>query len=146
MYLAKGIGVPSRKEGRSEHLAKEVRNRVHEHNMSVLAFPEGHRTLDGKIREFRRGVFFMAREAGVAVIPYSVRGIWEIQNKTHRRFKPGTIDIYIGRPIPTEGLTDEQIGELKDHCRLIHQTWVEKGEMPQLEGFPEPPRAEAAAA
>lgn len=141
MKFAHGIGVPSKKEGRSKILGDQVRDRVENHNISVLAFPEGHRTLDGKVREFRRGVFFMARDAGVPVIPMCVRGMWEVQNKTHHAFYAGHLEVYFGRPIETRGLSDEQVADLARHCRLIHQTWIEKGEMPQLEGFEEPPRA-----
>ncbi len=140
MHLSKGIGVPKGKEGRTEKLGAAVKNRVFDHNISVLTFPEGHRTLDGNVREFRRGVFFMAREAGVCVIPMVQRGMFALQNKNSPRFRPGTVDIYFGKPIPTAGLTDEQIGELAAHCGTIHETWL-NGEMPQLEGFEEPPKA-----
>ena len=143
--LSHGIGVPSKREGRSEELSRAVRNRVDEIGISVLAFPEGHRTIDGNVRPFRRGVFFMARDAGVPVIPLCVRGLYELQNKTHRRFSPGSIDVYLGKPIPTAGLTDEQIGELAEYCQAMHQSWLETGEMPQLEEYPEPPQAKLAA-
>ena len=71
--------------------------------------------------------------------------LYELQNKTHRRFSPGSIDVYLGKPIPTAGLTDDQIGELAEYCQAMHQSWLDTGEMPQLEGYPEPPAAKLAA-
>ncbi|MFT7621625.1 MAG: 1-acyl-sn-glycerol-3-phosphate acyltransferase, partial [Myxococcota bacterium] len=132
MRLSKGIGVPSAKEGRSEKLSAAVRDRVRNFNISVLAFPEGHRTLDGNVGEFRRGAFFMARDAGVPVIPFVQRGMFECQNKLSMAFRPGTVDVYFGKPIETAGLDDEQIAELADHCQRIHELWVEGQKMPQL--------------
>ncbi len=145
MGLSKGIGVPRAKEGRTERLGVAVRNRVFEQHISVLAFPEGHRTLDGRVRDFHRGAFFMAREAGAPVIPFAQRGMYAINNKNSPRFRcGGPVEIYLGKPIQTAGLSDEQVGELADHCRLIARTWVEDRQTPQLDGFPEPPRAATA--
>lgn len=142
MALSKGIGVPSSKEGRAAALGAAVKDRVRTHGISVLTFPEGHRTMTGRIGQFRRGAFFMARDAGVPVIPMYQRGMFELQNKTDWRFRtPGTVDLYFGRPIETAGLTDEQIGELAEHCQLIAEMWVHDGELPQGEGFPDPPTA-----
>lgn len=144
MRLSKGIGVPAEREGRAARLGAAVRDRVHHHGISVLAFPEGHRTTTGAVGPFRRGAFFMARDAGVPVIPVFQRGMFQLQNKTSWRFRsPGTVDVYFGRPIETAGLSDDQVGELAEYCHRLAETWVETGEMPQGEGRPEPPRAAA---
>ena len=132
MRLSKGIGVPSAREGRAAALGAAVHDRVHEHGISVLTFPEGHRTVTGKVGPFRRGAFFMARDAGVPVIPAFQRGMYELNNKTSWRFySPGAVDMYFGRPIETAGLTDEEVGELAARCQRLAEVWVETGEMPQ---------------
>ena len=42
---------------------------------SILAFPEGTRTTDGRVGKFRTGVFFIARDLGIPVVPVAVTGL-----------------------------------------------------------------------
>jgi len=136
MKLSNGIGV-KKGANRTGELGRLVKSRIEDKNISVLAFPEGHRTLDGKIGPFKRGVFFMARDAGVPVIPLCIRGMWEVQNKTHYRFAPGHLEVYIGKPIPTAGLTDDEVTTLAEDVRQMHIQWVENGVMPQTDAAPQ---------
>ncbi|NUQ33694.1 MAG: 1-acyl-sn-glycerol-3-phosphate acyltransferase [Planctomycetaceae bacterium] len=41
---------------------------------SLLLYPEGTRSPDGKLREFKRGAFQLAHDAGVAIVPVVIRG------------------------------------------------------------------------
>jgi len=66
---------------------------------SFLIFPEGTRSLDGRLQTLRRGGFFLAREAGAAVVPVSIQGTFEIMPKG--RFVPGKgpIRVFFHPPI-----------------------------------------------
>jgi len=130
MKLSRGIGVPSGKSGAGR--IKAINDQAVERakrNMSILAFPEGHRTRDGKIGTFRRGSFFMAREAGLPVIPLCVRGMWEVESKRGWLFTPGVVHVYFGKPIPTKGLSDEEIETVMSDMRATHIAWVEHEEI-----------------
>lgn len=83
---------------------------------SILTFPEGGRTLDGTVKTFKRGVFFMARDAGYPVVPVAVHGNFEINQKGSRLFRPGKIKVYVGPQMETNGLTDEQLEALANQC------------------------------
>ena len=123
MRMSKGI--PVRKERRDkiiESISAEARNRK-EIGMSVLTFPEGHRTRTGRPGQFKRGVFLMARNAGMSVVPIAVRGLYESNNKNMGwRFAPfKTVDVFVGPQFSTAGLDNDEVGELADRLR----TWID---------------------
>jgi 1-acyl-sn-glycerol-3-phosphate acyltransferase len=73
---------------------------------AVLIFPEGARTFDGSIGEFKRGVLLLVRKADVPVVPIAVAGcfdVWPRQSKGPGRL--GTpIGVAYGNPISAEEL------------------------------------------
>ncbi|HEY4644328.1 MAG TPA: lysophospholipid acyltransferase family protein [Bacteroidota bacterium] len=70
---------------------------------SVLLFPEGTRTRTGKLQPFKRGAFNLALRAGVPVVPLTINGSYRIMPKSSLRINPGTIQLKLGIPIPTNG-------------------------------------------
>ena len=48
---------------------------------SILAFPEAHRTMDGRVQRFRRGLFLIARDVGLPVVPVAITGWYETARK-----------------------------------------------------------------
>ena len=66
----------------------------------VLAlFPEGTRTKDGSLGEVRGGVGFLARRAGVPVVPVAIRGAFEVWPRERRLPGRGRIRIAFGRAV-----------------------------------------------
>ncbi len=47
------------------------------HGKVLLVFPEGTRTIDGHIQEFKKGAAILAHEVGVPVVPVGIRGTFE---------------------------------------------------------------------
>ena len=80
---------------------------------SFVAFPEGTRSRDGRLGEFKKGVFLMAIKAGVPIIPVTILNSAEIQPPLHYGIKPGCIDVIFHDPIETNGMT------LEDRNRLV---------------------------
>lgn len=134
MRLANAIAV-EKGSGRFAKIACDIRERM-SRGISILVFPEAHRTLDGKVRPFKRGVFQIARDAGIPVVPLAVRGMFEVLPKGTMLARPGTIEIYMGPQIETAGLGDDQVAELADRVRDVISAWVERretmGEMPEF--------------
>jgi 1-acyl-sn-glycerol-3-phosphate acyltransferase len=91
----------------------------------VLTFPEAHRTSDGKVQPFKRGVFQIARDAGIPVVPIAVRGMFEVLPKGRFLIRPGNVEIYMGPEIPTLGLSDAQLDRLSERVRDILVDWVD---------------------
>jgi long-chain acyl-CoA synthetase len=65
---------------------------------SVLVFPEGRRTPDGKMHDFRAGSGLLAIRLGIPVLPMKIEGLYELKMK-HKYFAPGRITIKIGEPV-----------------------------------------------
>lgn len=67
--------------------------------MSVVVFPEGSRTLDGKVHAFRRGAYTLAVEFGLPVVPLTIDGAYKVMPRTALLPRPGHITLTIHRPI-----------------------------------------------
>jgi len=76
---------------------------------SLAVFPEGTRTPDGRLQEFKPGAFKIAQRAGVPIVPVTIRGTFALLPKTTLAPRPGRVDVFIGKPIPTEGSDDHSI-------------------------------------
>jgi 1-acyl-sn-glycerol-3-phosphate acyltransferase len=79
---------------------------------SLAGFPEGTRTPNGRLQEFKPGMFKIALRAGVPIVPVTIRGAFALLPKTTLAPRPGRVDVFIGRPIPTAGLDDKALPEL----------------------------------
>jgi 1-acyl-sn-glycerol-3-phosphate acyltransferase len=73
--------------------------------MPLVIFPEGGRTPDGEIKPFLPGAFFLAIKAQVDVVPVALVGTYELlpMNTYHIKCRP--LEMRVGEPIPTAGLT-----------------------------------------
>ena len=66
---------------------------------SILVFPEGHHTTDGKMLPFRAGVGLLARNLGIPVLPMRIDGLFEIKQAGRKFAAPWKISVRIGRPL-----------------------------------------------
>src|SRR5215207_9058519 len=70
-----------------------------DHGWSVLIFPEGTETKDGRIQPFRAGIGLLTSELNVPVIPIMLRGLFELKQKRKFFVRPGTVSVAFGEPI-----------------------------------------------
>lgn len=68
--------------------------------MSLMIFPEGARTMNGKMRPFKRGAFRLALEFNLPVVPVTIDGAFDVMPRFKRIPRPGHIRITIHKPIP----------------------------------------------
>lgn len=127
MKLSRAIPVRADRSGNAAEVTAQVKERV-ALGISIGVMPEAHRTLDGKVIPFRRGAFFMARDAGLPVVPLAIRGLFEILPKGNWVLRPGAIEVLVGPQIETAGLTDDEVGALAERCRSWIAAWAERGE------------------
>ncbi len=66
---------------------------------SVLVFPEGRHTMDGKMHPFRAGIGLLAENLGIPVLPMRIDGLFEVKQAGKKFAKPYTIGVRIGEPI-----------------------------------------------
>ncbi|MEN6559301.1 MAG: lysophospholipid acyltransferase family protein [Acidobacteriota bacterium] len=90
---------------------------MRERGYSFLIFPEGTRTLDGRLGPFRRGGFFLALETGAPIVPVTIAGSRELMPKGRPCARPGRIEVVFHRPVPVAGYTKETMGLLMDEVR-----------------------------
>jgi len=83
---------------------------------SFFAFPEGTRSRDGTLGEFKKGVFIMAIQAEAPIVPITIKNSAAIQPPGSYSIRPGRIRVIIHKPIETLGMTFE------DRDILIQQT------------------------
>ena len=66
---------------------------------SILVFPEGRHTTNGKINPFRTGVGLLARNLDIPVVPMRIDGLFEIKKSGKKFARPGQIQVRIGLPV-----------------------------------------------
>lgn len=104
--------------------AEKIRNGV-----SVLIFPEGTRSRDGKIQPFKKGGFVMAIDSGVPIVPVIISGARSIMTKGKFRVNPGRIRMSIQQPIDTTTYSRDTKEALMQHVRRVMCDNFESGEM-----------------
>ena len=80
--------------------------------MSVLIFPEGGRSPDGTMGDFKPGAAYVALKAGVPIAPFCIIGSRQIHKKGSVTLYPGRVELHFGRPIPTTGMTPKDARHL----------------------------------
>jgi len=88
---------------------------IQRRRISMLVFPEGGRSADGVMREFKEGAAYIAIRAGVPVVPLAILGTHEVLPMHSAVVRPGRVKLCILPPIPTTGL------DLRDRGRLTEQ-------------------------
>jgi 1-acyl-sn-glycerol-3-phosphate acyltransferase len=97
---------------------KLAANRI-KNGVSVLIFPEGTRSRDGKIRSFKKGGFVMAIDSGVPIVPVVITGTRAIMPKGRFRVYPGPVSMVIHKPIDTSTYTRETKEALMESVRRV---------------------------
>ena len=117
MSLSGDISV-DRKNARSGAQAIIKAQRYLEQKCSVIIFPEGTRTLDGRVRQFTDGAFHLAIRAKVPVLPVVIEGSRDCIPKNSWKFgKPSDIYLKILPPIETASLGIQDVQALRDRVR-----------------------------
>ncbi|HKQ09414.1 MAG TPA: lysophospholipid acyltransferase family protein [Blastocatellia bacterium] len=92
---------------------------------SLAVFPEGTRTPDGHLQDFKPGAFKIALRAGVPIVPVTIRGTFRLLPKTTLAPRPGRVDVIIGKPIATRDYSEKQMAELIARVRAAIQENLE---------------------
>lgn len=79
---------------------------------SVIIFPEGTRSPDGKLQPFKPGGMVLAIKAGVELIPMAIHGTYSILPKGTLLMRPGAVHISLAPPVATSGLTSRDKQDL----------------------------------
>ena len=95
------------------HAAQLLRNRC-----SVIIFPEGTRSVDGRVGGFSDGAFLLAIREGLAILPLAIDGTGDCLPKNTWLFgQPRTVRLSVLPPVRTEGLTVKDVGAIRQQIR-----------------------------
>lgn len=94
---------------------------------SVLFYPEGTRSPDGRIHAFHRGAFLVALKNQAPILPVGIRGAHEVLPRGRLAVQPGIIDLHFGKPVETVDLSVRDKKELIEEVRrtIGHLSGVE---------------------
>jgi len=84
---------------------------------SILVFPEGKHTTDGKMNPFRSGIGLLAQNLGIPVLPMRIDGLFEYKHAGKKFAPPGKIKVKIGKPISFQA--DADPAEIAAHLQKI---------------------------
>ena len=88
----------------------------------VGILPEGTRTVDGNVRDMKKGGFHMAINTGISIIPVGVSGAFDFKPKNRWWFRPGPISVNIGDAINPNTYGELGIDGLKNKVELALKT------------------------
>src|SRR6056297_1386891 len=87
--------------------------------VSVMIFPEGTRSKTGDLRPFKSGAFRLAIETQLPILPLAVYGTRDALRKHDWRLGYAEAEVRVLDPIPTEGLTMDDMPALRDGVRDV---------------------------
>ncbi|MGE5252582.1 MAG: lysophospholipid acyltransferase family protein [Planctomycetaceae bacterium] len=99
--------------------------------ISIIVFPEGTRTPDGEMKEFKRGAFLLAQHSKFPIVPVSINGSYEMLPRHGWCYWPGTIQIRMSEPIPTRDLSHQELRDLMSRVRETVLENLKRGRVEQ---------------
>jgi len=124
--LIRGLGAHPLQRGRMDPAAMRTMLRLLRGGRWLLVFPEGTRTRDGTLGEFRPGSAELATRAEVPILPVCIQGAHRAWPRHQPLPRPARVAVAYGNPIPPEGrkgeeLMDEAVGRIA----RLHR-WLER--------------------
>ena len=85
---------------------------------SYVIFPEGGRTPDGEVKDFKKGSFRLATETGAKILPVTISGTYYVQRKGSLKVTANkNIKLIVDEPVDLSKLTKPEIKELDNKVR-----------------------------
>ena len=109
--------------------AREAINRaMHEltGGISAFFFAEGTRSLDGKLKQFKKGGVMLALKTKLPIVPITIIGSYDLLPKNANRIKPGMVRVIISDPIDTKDYTEDDRDVFLERVRSIISANLEK--------------------
>jgi 1-acyl-sn-glycerol-3-phosphate acyltransferase len=94
-------------------IMSEAARIMHQRGVSLLLFPEGGRAPQD-MRPFKEGAAYVAIKAGVPVVPIGIVNARVVLPMHEWIVRPGYIEINVGEPVSTEGMTPRDRGHLNE--------------------------------
>jgi len=116
MWLAGFVPVDRRRTDRAKEVLSDLESRLAK-GTSILVFPEGTRSRDGRLGPFKKSGFLTALKSGVPIVPVGVSGARAVLGAQGIVVRRGPVRVRVGHPIPTAGLSVHARRELMEKVR-----------------------------
>ena len=126
-FLAKRYGViPLVRQERSSAITslKKLENVINNGTSAMIA-PEGTRSLDGKLSNFKKGAFYVAKNTGITIIPIGLKGAYKAKNKKDWRIRPSILTTVFGEPITQSHYENMTVDMLAEKVKMEIQTMID---------------------
>jgi len=123
LFVSGHIGIHRSSAFRARKALERAAARVRA-GTSVVVFPEGTRSPEGAVGDFKRSSFLPALEAGVPVVPLSLVGVKDVA-RGGLHVQAGRVQLVVHAAIPTAGRDVEEAGALAEEVRRVVRTGCE---------------------
>ncbi|KAF2438428.1 acyltransferase-domain-containing protein [Karstenula rhodostoma CBS 690.94] len=119
MALSKTVFIDRANRATARAAFDSAATTMHTQRQSVFIFPEGTRSYaeQPELLPFKKGAFHLAIQAGVPIVPMVVANYAHVLNVKKREFHPAVVDVSVLPPIPTKGMTAENVDALMKKTR-----------------------------
>ncbi|MGZ9583937.1 lysophospholipid acyltransferase family protein [Paenibacillus marinisediminis] len=90
-----------------------------ENGYSIVVFPEGTRSKGDQLGEFKSGAFRIAVKTGAPIVPIRISGSYKLMEANGNWIGPAEVEVTILPPVPTEGLSKEDIAALPERIQAM---------------------------
>ncbi len=91
---------------------------------SFLVFPEGTRSVDGKVQPFKTGAVSLAQDSNVMILPVAILDSRKIMEKGRLKINPGTVKVKIFEPVKVS--PGEKRKEIAEKLHAVISQYIEK--------------------
>jgi 1-acyl-sn-glycerol-3-phosphate acyltransferase len=85
--------------------------------ISIVVFPEGTRSRDGKLLRFKKGGFLLAAQSNRPIVPVTINGSRQVLPAGAWRLRRGIVEVNIGEPIAVDGFGPGTLRHLSNQVR-----------------------------
>lgn len=93
---------------------------------SLIVFPEGTRSVDGRVTRFKKGSFLVAIDAQLPVVPVSIAASRHVMKKGQLMVSPATVQLTIHAPVSTAGVNRGGVGAFAEGIRDLVRAQVDE--------------------
>ena len=115
-----GVAFVDRKGGKDPRKALAPAVEKLRDGISIAIAPEGTRSLTPTLGAFKTGAFYLAKEAGVPIVPIVIRNAGELMWRDSFTVKAGTIQVVVQPPIDVSGWKHEEMRERVAEVRQMY--------------------------
>ncbi|KAA8526974.1 hypothetical protein F0562_008797 [Nyssa sinensis] len=100
---------------------KEAARAIVKNNLSLIIFPEGTRSKNGRLLPFKKGFVHLALQSRLPIIPIVLTGTHLAWRKDSLHVRPAPLAIKYLPPIKTDDWTADKI---EDYVKMVHDVYV----------------------